>query len=99
MCRIQKRLLCPLSVTWVSRKRTQLLRKLSHNNRNATCVPTWHQVHKHKNPLNREFRTDKSNSKLVTDISYIHTKQGVLYLSMIRGLYDNSIISYKPGTQ
>ena len=29
-----------------------------------------------------------SNSKWVTDISYIHTKQGVLYLSMIRDLYD-----------
>lgn len=34
----------------------------------------------------------------VTDISYIHTKQGVLYLSMIRDLYDNSIVAYKTGT-
>lgn len=33
-----------------------------------------------------------------TDISYIHTKQGVLYLSMIRDLYDNSIVAYKTGT-
>ena len=31
----------------------------------------------------------------VTDISYIHTKDGVLYLSMIRKLYDNSIVVYK----
>ena len=28
----------------------------------------------------------------------IHTKQGVLYLSIIRDLYDNSIVSYKTGT-
>ena len=35
----------------------------------------------------------------VTDSSYIHTKQGVLYLSMIRDLYDNSIVAYKTGTQ
>ena len=57
------------------------------------------QVHKYANLLNREFHADRPNSKWVTDISYIHTKQGVLYLSMIRDLYDNSIVSYKTGTQ
>ena len=57
------------------------------------------QVHKYKNLLNRDFHADKPNSKWVTDISYIHTKQGVLYLSMIRDLYDNSIVAYKTGTQ
>ena len=57
------------------------------------------QVHKYKNLLNREFRADGPNRKWVTDISYIHTKQGVLYLSMIRDLYDNSIVAYKTGTQ
>ena len=56
------------------------------------------QVHKYKNLLNREFHTDRPNSKWVTDISYIHTKQGVLYLSMIRDLYDNSIVAYKTAT-
>ena len=35
----------------------------------------------------------------MTDISYIHTRQGVLYLSMIRDLYDNSIVAYKTGTE
>ena len=54
------------------------------------------QVHKYKNLLNREFHADRLNSKWVTDISYI---QGVLYLSMIRDLYDNSIVAYKTGTQ
>ncbi|MFQ9472639.1 MAG: DDE-type integrase/transposase/recombinase [Oscillospiraceae bacterium] len=49
--------------------------------------------------LNRRFHADRPNSKWVTDISYIHTKQGVLYLSMIRDLYDNSIVAYKTGTQ
>ena len=57
------------------------------------------QLHKYENLLNREFHTDKPNSKWVTDISYIHTKQGVLYLYMIRALYDNSIVAYKTGTQ
>ena len=33
------------------------------------------------------------------DISYIHIKEGVLYLSMIRDLYDNSIVAYKTASQ
>ncbi len=57
------------------------------------------QVHKYKNLLNRGFHADGPNRKWVTDISYIHTKQGVLYLSMIRDLYDNSIVAYKTGTE
>ena len=57
------------------------------------------QVHKYQNLLNREFYADSPNQKWVTDISYIHTKQGVLYLSMIRDLFDNSIVAYKTGTR
>ena len=57
------------------------------------------QLHRYKNLLNRQFQSDRPNHKWVTDISYIHTKQGVLYLSMIRDLYDNSIVAYKTGTE
>lgn len=57
------------------------------------------QVHKYENLLNRDFHAEAPNRKWVTDISYIKTKQGVLYLSMIRDLYDNSIVSYKTVTQ
>ena len=56
------------------------------------------QVHKYENLLNREFQADRPNHKWVTDISYIHTGQGVLYLSIIRDLFDNSIVAYKTGT-
>ena len=57
------------------------------------------QLHRYENLLNRHFQADRPNHKWVTDISYIHTKQGVLYLSMIRDLYDNSIVAYKTGTE
>ena len=57
------------------------------------------QIHKYENLLNRNFQADEPNRKWVTDISYIHTKEGVLYLSMIRDLYDNSIIAYKTSIQ
>lgn len=56
-------------------------------------------LHKYPNLLNRDFRADRPNQKWVTDISYIHTSQGVLYLSVIRDLYDNSIVAYKTGTK
>ena len=49
------------------------------------------QAHQYENLLDRRFHADRPNSKWVTDISYIHTRQGMLYLSMIRDLYDNSI--------
>lgn len=54
--------------------------------------------HIYPNLLNRDFHADRPNQKWVTDISYIKTAQGTLYLSVIRDLYDNSIIAYKTGT-
>ncbi len=56
-------------------------------------------LHKYPNLLNRDFSAERPNQKWVTDISYIHTKQGILYLSIIRDLYDNSIVAYKTGTE
>ncbi len=56
-------------------------------------------LHKYDNLWKQDFQADRPNQKWATDISYIHTKQGVLYLSIIRDLYDNSIVAYKTGTQ
>jgi transposase InsO family protein len=57
------------------------------------------QIHRYANLLNRDFRASRPNEKWVTDISYIQTPQGTLFLSMIRDLYDNSIVAYKMGTE
>lgn len=72
---------------------------LSEIRRHRKWVQMGQQVHKYENLLNRQFQADRPNRKWVTDISYIQTKEGVLYLSMIRDLYDNSIVAYKTGTQ
>ena len=56
-------------------------------------------LHRYPNLLNRDFKAERPNQKWVTDISYIKTAQGVLYLSIIRDLFDNSIVSYKTGTE
>ena len=55
-------------------------------------------LHRYPNLLNRDFKADRPNQKWVTDISYIKTQQGTLYLSVVRDLYDNSIVAYKTGT-
>ena len=55
--------------------------------------------HRYQNLLNRNFKASRPNQKWVTDISYIKTTQGTMYLSVIRDLYDNSIIAYKTGTE
>lgn len=56
-------------------------------------------VHRYGNLLNREFHADRPNRKWVTDITYIHTKQGVLYLSAIKDLYDGFIVGHRTGTE
>ena len=53
---------------------------------------------KRKSLLNRAFHGDGSGRKWGADISYIHTRQGILCLSVIRDLYDNSIVTHKTGT-
>ena len=72
---------------------------LSEIRRRRRWVNMGQQLHRYENLLNRQFHSDAPNKKWVTDISYIHTRQGVLYLSMIRDLYDNSIVAYKTGTE
>ena len=67
--------------------------------RRRKWVNLGQQVHKYKNLLNRQFRADRPNAKWATDISYIQTREGVLYLSMIRDLYNNSIVAYKTATR
>ena len=72
---------------------------LSEIRRRRKWINLGQQVHKYENLLKRQFRADRPNMKWVTDISYIHTKEGVLYLSMIRDLYDNSIVAYKTSSR
>lgn len=56
------------------------------------------QFKKYKNLLKQDFSTSRPNQKWATDISDIKTKQGTLYLSMIKDLYDNFIVAYDMGT-
>ena len=50
---------------------------------------------RYENVLNREFEAERPNEKWVSDISYIITPLGTLYLSTIRDLFDDFIVAYK----
>lgn len=56
-------------------------------------------LHRYDNVLNRDFKATRPNQKWVTDISYIQTGKGVLYLSIIKDLFDNSIVAYRTSTE
>ena len=48
-----------------------------------------------ENFLARNFSASRPLEKLVTDVSYLHSQEGRMYLSVIKDLYDNSIIAYQ----
>ncbi len=45
-----------------------------------------------ENHLKRNFRTQEPGMVWVSDITYIHTKQGWLYLTIVMDLFDRTII-------
>jgi len=72
---------------------------LSEIRRRKKYMTMGQHLHKYENLMGRNFTAQRPNQKWATDISYIHTRQGVLYISAIRDLYDNSIVAYKTGTE
>ena len=47
-----------------------------------------------ENRLNRDFSSNTPLKKLATDITYIPTSDGFIYLSAIQDLFNNEIVSY-----
>ena len=52
-----------------------------------------------ENILNREFTADKRNEKWVSDITYLWTGEGWLYLAALLDLYDNAIVGWSVGSR
>jgi putative transposase len=47
-----------------------------------------------ENVLNRQFLVSQPSKAWVSDITYIHTKEGFLYLTIVMDLYDRKIIGW-----
>ena len=52
-------------------------------------------MYKYANLYEQNFKAETINQKWTTDISYIITPDGRLYLSVIRDVYDGFVIAYK----
>ena len=49
-------------------------------------------IHKYDNLLARNFYSSNPNDKMVTDVTYISTDRGNVFLSIVKDLFDNSTI-------
>jgi putative transposase len=47
-----------------------------------------------ENKLNREFQADKPNQKWVTDITYLYTSEGWLFLAVVMDLFSRMIVGW-----
>ena len=50
-----------------------------------------------ENLLNREFKADKPNQKMVSDITYLWTDEGWLYIAAVMDLYGQKIVGFSMG--
>jgi putative transposase len=57
-----------------------------------------HDLEISANLLNREFTADKPSEKWVSDLTYIRTQGGWLYLTIIMDLFDRKIIGWSMST-
>ena len=72
---------------------------LSKSRRKRKWVQNCESIHRYANLLERNFYAERPNLKWCTDISYIPTREGFVYLSVIKDLYDNFVVAYKIGTE
>lgn len=55
--------------------------------------------HHYENVLQRNFQAERPNQKWVTDITYLPTRQGWVYLSAIKDLFDGFIVAHQLGSE
>jgi transposase InsO family protein len=83
----------------VSRKKVaRLMRENALNARGRRkFIPTTdsrHDLFVHENILNREFRAEKGGQKWVSDITYLRTKAGWVYLTVVLDLFDRKVLGW-----
>lgn len=51
-------------------------------------------AHRYPNQLAQDFKAKRPNEKWGTDITYVRTQQGFVYLAIIKDFFDGSILGY-----
>ena len=70
------------------------LRARSHKKFKVVTTDSKHNKAISPNLLDRNFDTDGRGKVWVSDITYIHTKEGFLYLTVIVDLYDRKVVGW-----
>lgn len=71
-----------------------IIRRKKIHTKRPEIIEKEKSLYQYNNVLDRDFKANRPNQKWVTDITYMHSKDGIEYLSAIKDLYDNSIVSY-----
>ena len=87
----------------ISRRRVAKIMKANnwvskHKRKFKATTDSNHKYPVFRNLLNRNFTPDRLNKVWVSDITYIHTNQGWLYLTTIIDLFDRQVIGWSLST-
>lgn len=74
------------------------LKSIIHKKYKVRTTDTNHRYPVHLNLLGRNFNVSKPSRVWVSDITFVPTKQGWLYLTIIMDLYDRKIIGWSLST-
>jgi transposase InsO family protein len=65
-----------------------------HRRRRARTTDSVHRLPVAPNHLNREFSAARPNEKWVTDITYIDTAEGCLYLALVLDIFSRKVVGW-----
>ena len=68
---------------------------LSHIRRRFAYARSKYSLRKYDNVYKQDFSATAVNQKWTTDISYVLTPEGTLFLSVIKDVYDGFVVGYK----
>ena len=86
-----------LSRKRVARRMVKLGLKAIHARKFKVTTDSNHDKPVAENLLNQDFSAAAANQKWVSDITYIHTAEGWLYLATVMDLYSRAVIGWSMG--
>lgn len=84
-----------ISARTVSRRMADWHLRARHPKPFKATTDSKHNLHVSPNLLERDFKATQPNQKWVGDITYLHTKDGWLYLATVIDLYSRAIVGWQ----